>query len=434
MSRTIHVRKADFIEGTLTVPGDKSVSHRAAILLGLAGGGQTAEVRNFLHSEDCLNTVKAMQGLGVSIQRPDLTTLHIEGAGDRLIEPRKVIDCGNSGTAMRLLAGVLAGQGFKSQLTGDASLCSRPMGRVMKPLTQMGAKLVSDKGNDCAPLTIHGTPLKAIHYESPVASAQIKSCILLAGLYAGGVTSLTEPVQSRDHTERMFRYLELPLVVEGLKYSIRPGVLPKSKNIMVPGDISSAAFWLVAAGAKPGASLRIEHLGLNPTRTGILNVLIRMGAKITEKLGADTGHEPMGSVEVDGAALKGVTIEGKEIPNVIDELPILAVAGALAHEGVTVIKDARELRVKETDRIAVMAANLRAVGVEVEDYEDGMAIRAGAKLRGAKVKSHGDHRIAMAMAVAGLFCEGEMIVEDCDCIDTSYPGFEADMNKIVIRK
>ncbi|MDL5047507.1 3-phosphoshikimate 1-carboxyvinyltransferase [Oscillatoria amoena NRMC-F 0135] len=430
MARQLKTRRAKRIEGELTVPGDKSISHRSAILLGLSDGG-TAGITGYLPSEDCLNTLKAMAALGVTYQRPDSTTVLIEGCGGRLMQPKKTIDCGNSGTAIRLLAGVLAGQsGFKSQMTGDASLCSRPMRRIMEPLAQMGAKIISDKDNGCAPLTIEGTELKAIDYPSKVASAQVKSCLLLAGLFAKGTTSVTEPMQSRDHTERMFRYLELPVATEGLKASVKGGYLPKAKNIKVPGDISSAAFWLVAAAAFPGMKLKVTDVGLNPTRTGILNVLVRMGATIHERVHEDH-FEPYGAIEITGAELKGTTIEGTEIPNVIDELPILAVAGAIAHSGVTVIRNARELRVKETDRIKAIADNLRAIGAEVEDFDDGLAVRGGRPLRGARVDSYGDHRIAMAMAVAGFFADGEMVIDNVDCIDTSYPGFADDIPKLV---
>jgi len=400
------------------------------MLLGMAPSGLISTVTGFLPSEDCLQTMRAMQSLGASIQRPDSTTLVIEGAGEKFTEPKKVIDCGNSGTSMRLILGILAGQNqMKSKLTGDESLCRRPMNRVVNPLTLMGAKISAEGKNGCAPLEVTGTKLKGIVYNSTVASAQIKSCLLLAGIFAEGKTVVTEPEKSRDHTERIFNYLELPFTADRLKYTISGGHLPKPKDLRVPGDISSAAFWLVAAAARPGSFLRIENVGLNPTRTGILNFLLRMGAKIRENVDEDE-YEPSGYIEVQGGGLRGTVIEGADIPNVIDELPILAVAGALASEGVTVIRDAKELRVKETDRIAAMAENLRAIGVEVEDYEDGLAIRAANKIVGARVKSFGDHRIAMAMAIAGLFCEGEMIIEDVDCIQTSYPGFAEDLEKL----
>ncbi|MDZ4742700.1 MAG: 3-phosphoshikimate 1-carboxyvinyltransferase [Verrucomicrobiota bacterium] len=433
MSKILKTRRAKRIEGELKVPGDKSISHRSAILLGLSEGG-SAGITGYLPSEDCLNTLKAMAALGITYQRPDSTTVLIEGCGGRLMQPKRTIDCGNSGTAIRLLAGILAAQnGFKSQMTGDASLCSRPMRRVMDPLALMGAKITSDAGNNCAPLTILGTELKAIDYQSKVASAQVKSCLLLAGLFTKGTTSVTEPMQSRDHTERMFKYLELPLLVDGLTASVKGGYLPKTKNIKVPGDISSAAFWLVATAAFPGMKLKIIDVGLNPTRTGILNVLVRMGATIHERVYEDE-FEPYGTIEITGAELRGTTVEGSEIPNVIDELPILAVAGAIAHSGVMVIRDARELRVKETDRIKAIADNLRAIGADVEDFDDGLAVRGGRPLHGARVNSFGDHRIAMAMAIAGLFAEGEMIIENVDCIDTSYPGFAADIPKLVTFK
>jgi len=322
---------------------------------------------------------------------------------------------------MRLLSGILAAQPFRSRLIGDASLSRRPMKRVMDPLTQMGAKIHTEGGGGRPPLVIEGGPLTGIEYTSPVASAQVKSAVLLAGLFAKGTTSVTEPEQSRDHTERMLAWHRVRATKENLTVSISGGQTLESRDFVVPGDISSAAFWLVAAAAQPGSHLLIKNVGLNPTRTGIIPVLIRMGGHLSENVG-DAEGEPRGNIEVRGARLQGRTIEGMEIPNVIDELPILAVAGALA-EGRTVIRDARELRVKETDRIAAMARNLRAFGVRVDEREDGMEIEGGAELRGAEVESFGDHRIAMAGAILAMFAEGPSVIRDTDCVNTSYPGF-----------
>jgi 3-phosphoshikimate 1-carboxyvinyltransferase len=337
---------------------------------------------------------------------------------------------------MRLMAGLLAAQNFRCRLTGDPSLSKRPMRRVISPLQEMGARLSADGSKQCPPLVVEGGPLTGITYRLPVASAQVKSAILLAGLFANGRTTVVETARSRDHTERMFEYYLIKFhredVWEGkspahrkLKESritVEGGQIPESRDFHVPGDISSAAFWLVAAAAQPGSRLLVKDVGLNPTRTGILDVLVRMGACIREVVESSPHGEPSGTIDIKGCGLHGTEICGDEIPNVIDEIPALAVAAALA-EGRTVIRDASELRVKETDRIAAVATNLRAMGVEVEEFPDGMAITGGSPLKGAKLQSFGDHRIAMAFAVAGLFAKGETTIEDTACVQTSYPGF-----------
>ena len=410
---------APVIRAEITVPGDKSISHRAAILAGLSNG--TCVVSGFLPSEDCLATVGAMRALGVEIERPDPTTLIVHGCSRRLTAPQGDIDCGNSGTTMRLLAGVLAAQPFRTRLVGDPSLSRRPMKRVIDPLTQMGAKLQAEGPKNAPPLVIEGGDLSPIHYQSPVASAQVKSAVLLAGLFTHGRTSVTEPIQSRNHTERMLEWFLVGPHVEGLTATVVGEKTPESRDFHVPGDISSAAFWLVAAAAQPGSHLLVTDVGLNETRTGILAVLVRMGAHVREIIGVEEG-EPSGTVEIQGTQLKGTVIRGAEIPNVIDELPILAVAGALA-QGITVIADAAELRVKETDRLAAIATNLRAMGVTVHETEDGLEIFGGTPLKGARLSSFGDHRIAMAFAIAGLFAEGETVIDDVACVATSYPNF-----------
>jgi 3-phosphoshikimate 1-carboxyvinyltransferase len=417
------IRRAPAIQAEITVPGDKSISHRAILLAALSNG--TCVIRGFLNGEDCMSTVAAMKALGVPIELRDSTTVVVRGTRGQFKAPADVIDCGNSGTTMRLLAGILAAQPFESVLTGDASLSKRPMRRVIEPLTKMGAKIVAEGGDGRPPLRIRGGKVKAIQYASPVSSAQVKSAILLAGLYAEGKTTVTEPSQSRDHTERMLEYFLVRPQKSGLSTSIRGGQTPESRDFEVPGDISSAAFWLVAAAAHPDARLLVRKVGLNQTRTGVLGVLIRMGAHVREVIENEQA-EPMGAVEITGARLKGTVIAGKEIPNVIDELPILAVAGALA-EGTTIIRDARELRVKETDRIAAIATNLRAMGAEVQETEDGMEITGGRPLHGATIDSFGDHRIAMSFAIAGLFADGETTITGTDCVATSYPGFEAEL-------
>ena len=413
------IEKLPTIHHEMTVPGDKSISHRAIMLAAIANG--RGEITGFLPSEDCLSTMKAFQQLGIEITRPDDTTVVIEGKRGHFTAPAGDIDCGNSGTTMRLLCGILAAQPFRTRLVGDASLSKRTMRRVIDPLTQMGAKITAEGAGNCAPLVIEGGPLKAIEYTSPIASAQVKSAVLLAGLFAKGTTTVTEPEQSRDHTERMLAWHLLRPRKNGLSVSVIGGQTLESRDFSVPGDISSAAFWLVAAAAQPGSHLLIKNVGLNPARTGVLAVLIRMGAQVNEII--ETAEcEPCGTVEIRGAKLRATTIGGAEIPNVIDELPILAVAAALA-EGRTIIRDAHELRVKETDRIAAVARNLRAFGVQVDERDDGMEIEGGATLHGAEVGSFGDHRIAMAFAILASFAEGPSFIRDTDCVNTSYPGF-----------
>lgn len=421
------IRRAPTIQAEIEVPGDKSISHRAVLLAALSNG--PCVIKGFLPSEDCLCTVAAMRALGVEIETADDSTLVVHGKRRVFTEPAGDIDCGNSGTTMRLLAGLLAGQPFTSRLVGDASLSKRPMRRVIEPLTEMGAKVTAEGADGRPPLLIEGGELKPTHYFSPVASAQVKSAVLLAGLFANGKTSVTEPTQSRDHTERMLEYFLVRPQKQDLTVSLFGGQTPESRDFQVPGDISSAAFWLVAAAAQPRSQLLVRNIGLNETRTGVLAVLLRMGAHVREIIETEEA-EPMGSVEIQGARLRGTTIAGKEIPNVIDELPILAVAGALA-VGKTVIANAAELRVKETDRLAAIATNLRAMGAQVVETEDGMEIMGGAPLHGARLQSFGDHRIAMAFAVAGLFAEGETVIEDTECVNTSYPGFFKQLEKIV---
>lgn len=420
------IKKAAPIRAEITVPGDKSISHRSIMLAALANG--PSKITGFLPSEDCLSTMKAFQQLGVEIERGDDTTLVVHGTRGKFTAPQGDIDCGNSGTTMRLMSGILSAQPFRSRMVGDASLSKRPMKRVIEPLTEMGAKITAENEGFRAPLVIEGGQLKGIQYTSPVASAQVKSAVLLAGLFAQGVTSVTEPDQSRDHTERMLTWHVAHPRRDGLTVSVLGGTTLESRDFDVPGDISSAAFWLVAAAAAKGSHLQIKNVGLNPTRAGIIAVLIRMGAHVTEVVETADG-EPRGTIEIRGSQLKATTIEGREIPNVIDELPILAVAAALA-EGKTVIKDAHELRVKETDRIAAVARNLRAFGVEVVEYDDGMKIQGGCALHGADVTSDGDHRIAMSSAILGMFAEGQTTVRDTECVNTSYPGFYETLQRL----
>lgn len=421
------VRPIGSFEVDLEVPGDKSVSHRAAMIAGLATG--TSEVTGFLPSEDCLNTLAAMRACGVGCEvleeMPGFgpTAMRIEGRAMRLQAPAAPIDCGNSGTGMRLLAGLLAGQAFGSELFGDESLSGRPMKRITDPLAAMGA-LIETLGEKpgCAPLRISPAKLRPIRYELPMASAQVKSAVLLAGLFCEGETTAVQPATTRDHTERMFEAFGLKITENGHEISVEGGQMPQARAFHVPGDISSAAFWIVAAAVRPGARLIVRRVGLNPTRTAILDVVERMGATVIRRPAETAGGEAYGDVEIHGAALSGTDLLREEIPNLIDEIPVIAVAAALAG-GRTRIRDARELRVKETDRIATTVENLRRMGAEVEEFDDGFEIEGGRPLRGAEVRSFGDHRIAMAFAVAGLSAEGETRVLETACVNTSYPGF-----------
>jgi 3-phosphoshikimate 1-carboxyvinyltransferase len=422
------IHRAPIVHTEIQVPGDKSISHRAVLIAALSNGA--CVIRGFLPSEDCMATVSAVRALGVRIEQLEPTTLVVHGTRKQFTAPSGDIDCGNSGTTMRLLAGILSAQPFKSRLIGDASLSMRPMKRVVEPLTEMGAKITTEGPKNSPPLVIEGAKPHPITYFMPVASAQVKSAILLAGLFAKGKTSITEPSQSRDHTERMLSYFLVRPQRDDLTVSIVGEQTPESRDFSVPGDISSAAFWLVAAAAQPRSHLLVKDVGLNETRTGVLAVLLRMGAHVREIIEEVDEGEPHGSVEIQGGHLKGTTIQGREIPNVIDEIPILAVAGALA-QGTTIIADAKELRLKETDRLAAIATNLKAMGVEVTEQEDGLEIVGGAPLRGARLQSFGDHRIAMAFAVAGLFAEGETIIEDVDCVATSYPNFYETLEHIM---
>ena len=427
------VKRARNLETEITVPGDKSISHRAIMLAALSNG--VCKIANFLEGEDCLCTAQAFQQLGVIIEAPEPGLVVVHGSHGRLTAPEEEIDCGNSGTTMRLLSGLLAAQPFTSRLVGDASLSRRPMRRIIEPLAQMGATINALGANDTPPLIIHGAPLHGITYRTPVASAQIKSAILLAGLYAAGVTTVIEPAQSRDHTERMLEYFLVNLRRDETRpdrhhrpTECRTSMLGQqrieSRDFAVPGDISSAAFWLVAAAGQRSSRLLIRNVGLNPTRTAILDVLVRMGAHVREIVETIEEGEPCGAIEIEGAQLTGTVIEGNEIPGVIDEIPVLAVAGALA-QGRTIIRDAKELRVKETDRIAAIASNLKLMGAVVDEAEDGLTIYGGDTLHGAKIPSYGDHRIAMAFAIAGLFATGSTIIEDTACVRTSYPQFES---------
>ena len=418
----LRVKRAPRIDIEITVPGDKSISHRAVIIAALSNGVCT--LQGFLPSEDCMHTVNAIRALGIEIEQPEPTTLIVHGKKRVLIAPKKEINCGNSGTTMRLLAGLLAGQTFESRLVADAGLSRRPMDRIIAPLSEMGASIVAEGPEQTAPLRIRGGSLRGIHYRPSVASAQVKGALLLAGLFARGRTTVEEPLPTRNHMEKMFNYFLVRTATEDEgSITVFGDQIPESRDFAIPGDISSAAFWLIAAAAQRRGHLLIRDVGLNDTRTALLGVLLRMGAQVREAVEDVDQLEPRGIVEVTGFPLKGTVIQGKEVPQLIDELPILSVAGALAN-GKTTVRQAEELRVKETDRIAAIAHNLRTMGAQVAELTDGLEIRGPAPLHGARVASFGDHRIAMAFAIAGLFADGETIVQDAECIRESYPGFE----------
>ncbi|MCD7834673.1 MAG: 3-phosphoshikimate 1-carboxyvinyltransferase [Lachnospiraceae bacterium] len=415
------------LRGELSIPGDKSISHRSIMFGALANG--TTEVTNFLTGADCLSTIACFRQMGIDISlEEDARGGHVlvHGKGlHGLHAPSDILDTGNSGTTMRLLSGILAGQSFDTTITGDASIQKRPMKRIMTPLLAMGADISSEKNNGCAPLQIRGRKLRGTHYDSPVASAQVKSCILLAGLYADGITSVTEPAISRNHSELMLRYFGANIQT-GLTVSIAPEPVLTGQKIRVPGDISSAAYFIAAALLVPGSELLLKNVGINPTRNGMLRVCQAMGADITLLNEDHSGAEPCADLLVRSSHLKAVEIGGDLIPTLIDELPVLAVLAAFA-DGTTVIRDAAELRVKESDRIAVMTENLTRIGCPVEATPDGMIITGGQPLHGATIDPYKDHRVAMSFAVAALACTGEMEILDADCVKISYPGFYEDM-------
>ncbi|GBD14450.1 3-phosphoshikimate 1-carboxyvinyltransferase 1 [bacterium HR25] len=423
------VRPARRLRGTVTPPGDKSISHRAAILNAIASGPATVD--NFQRGADCLATLRCLRLLGVPWRWQGPDTLRIEGVGPHgLREPPAPLDCRNSGTTMRLLAGLLAPQPFFSVLTGDASLRSRPMGRVVEPLRLMGAEVWGRQGGSLAPLAVQGRPLRGIHYRLPMASAQVKSALLLAGLYAEGETTLVEPAPSRDHTERMLRAMGAPLQESEVGISVRPlgdGLRPLS--LVVPGDISAAAYWLVAALVHPDAEVRVEGVGVNPTRTGILDALRLMGADIRLENETVRGGEPVADLIARSSRLRGIVVSGELIPRLIDEIPVLALA-ALHAEGETVVRDAAELRAKESDRLRTTAQELRRLGGDIEELPDGLRIRGGRRLQGGKVRSHGDHRLAMTLAVAGLVAQGETIISNYEAVVVSYPRFWDELDRL----
>ena len=417
------IKKQTGLRGELEVPGDKSISHRAVMFGSLAKG--TTKITHFLEGADCLSTISCFRKMGIEIERTQSEVL-VHGRGlHGLSAPAETLDVGNSGTTTRLISGILAGQSFSCELNGDASIQSRPMKRIITPLCAMGADITSIRGNGCAPLRINGKPLKGIHYDSPVASAQVKSCVLLAGMYADQETSVTEPVLSRNHTEIMLNYFGADVKSQGTTASITPSPYLEGREIAVPGDISSAAYFLAAGLLTPNSEILLKNVGINPTRDGILRVCRDMGADITI-LNKNEEGEPTADLLVRSGSLHGTTVGGAIIPTLIDEIPMIAVMAAFA-EGTTVIKDAAELKVKESNRIDVMVENLRRMGADIEGTEDGMIIRGGRPLHGAVIDSHLDHRIAMSFAVAGTVCDGPLSIQNSECVDISYPGFYQDL-------
>ncbi len=415
------------LSGQVTVPGDKSISHRSVMFGSIAEG--VTEIHGFLQGADCLSTISCFSRMGISIENQGDTVL-VHGKGlHGLTAPTDILDCGNSGTTTRLISGILSAQNFDVTLTGDESIQKRPMRRIIHPLSEMGARIESVRGNDCAPLHITGSSLHGISYHSPVASAQVKSSILLAGLYAEGETRVTEPYVSRNHSELMLRSFGADVRTEGTTAILTPVRELYGQKLLIPGDISSAAFFIAAALIVPGSEVLIKNVGINPTRDGILRVCRSMNADITLLNQKDGGGEPTADLLVRSSTLKGTVIEGEIIPTLIDELPIIAAMACFA-EGNTIIRDAAELKVKESNRIAVMTENLTAMGADVTETEDGMIIHGGRPLHGAVIDSKKDHRIAMTFAVAALAADGKTEILDADCVNISYPGFYGDLERL----
>ena len=420
-------KKTKHLKGEITVPGDKSISHRSIMLGSIASG--ITEVHGFLNGADCISSMNCFRQMGVDIDYDgSIVTIHGNGLHG-LKAPADTLDVGNSGTTTRLMSGILAAQNFSSRVIGDDSICRRPMKRIITPLAMMGADITSERGNDCAPLIINGRKLKGIHYDSPVASAQVKSCVLLAGLYADGETSVTEPYVSRNHTELMLNAFGGSCTTVGTTATVTSDPVLTGQKIVVPGDISSAAYFLVAGLITGNSEITIKNVGINPTRDGIIDVIKMMGGDMTfANVNADSG-EPTADITVKTSSLKGCVIEGDIIPKLIDEIPVIAILACFA-EGETVIKDAAELKVKESNRIDVMVNNLSAMGADITGTDDGMIIRGGKPLHSAVIHSKKDHRIAMSFAVAAMCAEGETEILDADCVNISYPDFYRDLENL----
>lgn len=416
--------KTTSLRGEVTIPGDKSISHRSVMFGSIADG--ITEVHGFLNGADCISSMNCFRQMGVDINYDgEIVTIHGKGMHG-LTKPADTLDVGNSGTTTRLISGILAAQPFESRLIGDASICKRPMKRIMTPLTMMGADITSELGNGCAPLLIKGTRLHGIDYNSPVASAQVKSCVLLAGLYADGITSVTEPYVSRNHTELMLESFGADIKTVGTTATIKPADRLHGQKILVPGDISSAAYFLVAGLITPNSEITVKNVGINATRDGILEVIKAMGGKMQySNVKSDIG-EPTADITVKTSELKGCIIEGEIIPKLIDEIPIIAILACFA-KGETIIRDAAELKVKESNRIDVMVHALKSMGADITGTDDGMIIRGGRPLHGAVIDSHLDHRIAMSFAIAGLNADGDTDITGAECVNISYPGFYDDL-------
>lgn len=423
------VSHCSVLRGEITLPGDKSISHRAILFNSIAQG--KAKLSNLSPGADCTSTLTCLKAMGIRAKQLSPTELEIEGAGkEGLQEAEDVLNAGNSGTTIRLLTGLLAAQPFFSIITGDSSLRSRPMGRIMSPLQSMGARIWGRGNDSLAPLAIKGGKLRGISYTLPVASAQLKSAILLAGLFAEGETAIEEPALSRDHTERLLQAMGVKLKRDDRHLSLTPPTHPLSSvDLHVPGDISSAAYWLVLGAIHPDARITLRGVGINPTRTGIIDVLQEMGAKLIIEKRGQAGGEPVADISVQSSDLNGVRIGGDLIPRLIDEIPVVAVA-ACAARGNTVIRDAAELRVKESDRINSTVTELSKLGAKIEELSDGISIEGTENLYGAECSSHHDHRLAMAIGIAGLIAAGQTVIRDAEAVEISYPGFWQDMDKI----
>ena len=430
----MNIQRIRRLSGEITVPGDKSISHRSVMFGALAKG--TTTVQNFLQGADCLSSIACFRAMGIAIENDAAAGIvRIHGKGLRgLCAPKDTLDAGNSGTTTRLISGILAAQPFTSTLTGDASIQKRPMKRIITPLSMMGASIESLRHNDCAPLKITGRALHGIHYTSPVASAQVKSSILLAGLYADGPTAVQEPALSRNHTELMLSAFGANITSEpendgSFTSSIQPASELYAQDIVVPGDISSAAYFIVAGLITPNTSITIKNVGINPTRDGILRVCKAMGARLKLENVRTQGSEPVADITVESSSLQGTVIEGDLIPTLIDEIPAIAVLACFAG-GTTIIRDAQELKVKESNRIDAMVQALSAMGADITATDDGMVIHGGKPLHGACIDSHFDHRIAMSLAIAGINSDGVTTIGDADCINISYPGFFDDLKRL----
>jgi 3-phosphoshikimate 1-carboxyvinyltransferase len=423
------LEKVSKLKGSISIPGDKSISHRSLILGSIAQG--KTRVYNLLNSLDCLRTLGCMQALGAKIELDKDNSVKIKGRGlNGLQEPKDILDVGNSGTTIRLLAGLLSGQKFYSVLNGDNSIRRRPMKRVIQPLKLMGANIWGRDNSQLAPLSIKGSKIRPIRYTLPVASAQVKSALLLAGLYVTGETVIKEPLSTRDHTERMLKIMQADIKISSSEIKLRGEKELKDTEIFIPGDISSAAYFIAAASILKGSQVIIKQVGVNPTRTGIIEILKKMGTKINLLDYQIKSNEPRADLKIEYSSLKGVEIDEKDVPFLIDELPLIAVVATQA-QGKTIVKGAKELRVKETDRIKAIVSELKKMGADIEEREDGFVVKGPSKLKGAVCESYNDHRIAMSLAIAALLAEGKTIIKNPECIDISFPGFKKTLQKLI---